>query len=60
MQLIDTHCHIQSAGLAVGERTTRELWSKGPELTVDVLVAEAKQAGVNKMICVGCDLSDSK
>ena len=60
MKMVDTHCHIQSAGLTVGERSTRELWSKGPELTVDVLVAEAKRAGVNKMICVGCDLGDSK
>jgi hypothetical protein len=38
MQLVDTHCHIQSAGLMQGERTTRELWAKEPELTGDQLV----------------------
>lgn len=56
---IDTHCHIQSAGLTIGERSTRELWAKGDGLTVDLLVANAVQAGVGTMICVGCDLEDS-
>lgn len=60
MNFVDTHCHIQSAGLTVGERSTRELWAKAPELTVDGIVQEARQAGVAQMICVGCDLDDSK
>jgi TatD DNase family protein len=60
MHLVDTHCHIQSAGLTQGERTTRELWAKAPELTADQLVANAVEAGVTKMICVGCDLEDSR
>ncbi len=60
MNYTDTHCHIQSAGLAIGERSTRELWAKSPDMTVDSLVVEATAAQVSKMICVGCDLEDSK
>ncbi|HVI60855.1 MAG TPA: TatD family hydrolase [Candidatus Saccharimonadales bacterium] len=60
MELTDTHCHIQSAGRAAGERGTRQLWSKSPELTADRLVAEAAAAGVTRLICVGCDLDDSR
>ncbi|MDB5170565.1 MAG: Preprotein translocase [Candidatus Saccharibacteria bacterium] len=60
MELVDTHCHIQSAGLTSGERSTRELWAKNPALTADSLVSDAAKAGVTRLICVGCDLEDSK
>src|SRR3954469_20651964 len=60
MQLVDTHCHIQSAGLAKGERTTRELWAKAPELTPEQILKNADAAGVTRRICVGCDLVDSQ
>ncbi len=60
MDLVDTHCHIQSAGLGQGERATRELWAKAPELTGDSLVANAVETGVTRLICVGCDLVDSQ
>lgn len=60
MELVDTHCHIQSAGLNRGERSTRELWAKAPELTPDQIVANAVEAGVTRMICVGCDQADSE
>lgn len=60
IELFDTHCHIQSAGLAEGERLTREVWSKDPSLSGDVLMAAAAEAGVSKLICVGCDLRDSQ
>ncbi len=59
-ELTDTHCHIQSAGLGRGERVTRELWAKSPELTAAGLAAAAAEAGVTRMICVGCDLEDSR
>jgi TatD DNase family protein len=59
IDLVDTHCHIQSAGLEVGERTTRELWAKAA-LDRDVLVKRAVGEGVTRMICVGCDLEDSR
>ena len=59
MEFIDTHCHIQSAGLTIGERHTRELWAKIPNASVDSLVKSAQEAGVSQMICVGCDVEDS-
>lgn len=59
-ELVDTHCHIQSIGLAAGERTTRELWAKANSLTVDSVLEQAAQHGVTKLICVGCDLTDSQ
>jgi TatD DNase family protein len=60
MELTDTHCHIQSAGLKRGERATRELWAKAPDLTADEIINNAKEAGVTRLICVGCDLEDSR
>lgn len=62
MELVDTHCHIQSAGLATGtgEKSTRELWAKDPNISGDQLVAAATEAGVTRLLCVGCDLSDSQ
>jgi TatD DNase family protein len=58
VELTDTHCHIQSIGLGVGEQTTRELWAKA-DLKADEVVVEAQAAGVNRLLCVGCDLEDS-
>lgn len=58
-ELVDTHCHIQSIGLQAGERTTRELWAQA-KVTADGVIADAKAAGVNWLICVGCDLKDSQ
>ncbi|MDL2363458.1 MAG: TatD family hydrolase [Patescibacteria group bacterium] len=61
MELIDTHSHIQSAGgLDTGERSTREIWAKDPEITAESLLSGAAEHGVSKIICVGCDLTDSK
>lgn len=60
MNLVDTHCHIQSADNSGGERTTRELWARAEDATVDSIVAAAQADSVNQMICVGCDLPDSK
>jgi TatD DNase family protein len=59
MDLVDTHCHIQSAGLSEGERVTRELWAKS-ELSGDSMVDAAMKAGVTGLLCVGCDLEDSR
>ena len=60
MDFVDTHCHIQSARSASGERTTAEIWSKNPQLTAANLIAEATAAGVRQLVCVGCDLADSQ
>ncbi len=60
MEFVDTHCHIQSAGNSAGERLTREIWSKNTTLSGDQIVKNAVLEGVTRMICVGCDLEDSK
>lgn len=60
MEFIDTHCHIQSAGNTVGERSTRSLWAKDPNVSLDTILSSAAEAGVSKMICVGCEVEDSK
>jgi len=60
MQLVDTHCHIQSIDAVKGERHTRELWAKAEGLTADTVIQNAVEAGVTRMICVGCDLEDSE
>lgn len=60
MEFVDTHCHIQSAGADRGERTTHDLWQKAPELQPASILAHAEDANVAQMICVGCDLDDSK
>jgi TatD DNase family protein len=58
--LIDTHCHIQSLDTQSGEASTRELWSKAPELTLSTVLTAAGEVDVKQLICVGCDLADSK
>lgn len=59
MELIDTHCHIQSIGVKNGEDHTREMWDKSG-LTPEEVIDGAEKADVKKLICVGCDLDDSK
>lgn len=60
MELVDTHCHIQSAGLDSGERVTRELWAKETGLSGGAMVEAAAADGVTRLLCVGCDLEDSR
>ncbi|MEK7599728.1 MAG: TatD family hydrolase [Patescibacteria group bacterium] len=60
MELVDTHCHIQSIGLSEGEKVTRELWADAKDLTRDMAVTNAVEAGVTRLLCVGCDLEDSR
>ena len=63
MQLVDTHCHIQSSSrqpAAAGEAVTQAHWKKaGYPLGAEIL-NRAASAGVTKIICVGCDLPDSR
>ncbi len=59
IELTDTHCHIQSIGTLGGERTTSELWSKKESLTIDSVIKDAKNSGVNRLLAVGCDYPDS-
>lgn len=60
MQLVDTHCHIQSVGAFEGEAMTRSLWEKANDADPDAVVGRAVDANVSRMICVGCNLDDSR
>jgi TatD DNase family protein len=60
MELIDTHCHIQSIGINQGERTTQELWAQALDKSPEGVIADATAVDVTKMLCVGCDLYDSQ
>ena len=61
MQFVDTHCHIQEAnqGLA-GDQMMRDKWNQGGFDRPDELITSAVEAGVTKLLVVGCTLKDSK
>lgn len=59
IELVDSHCHIQSIGQTSGEAATRDLWAKAENLTPETVITNARTAGVNKLIVVGCDSKDS-
>jgi TatD DNase family protein len=59
IELVDTHCHIQSAGNPEGERASHDLWEQAPGLTGDQIISSATAAGVTRLVCVGCDYADS-
>jgi len=58
MQLVDTHCHIQSIGANEGDHT-HAMWQK-LNLTAEKVIANAVENSVSQFICVGCDRSDSQ
>jgi TatD DNase family protein len=58
-RLVDTHCHIQSILSGSGDFTSKK-WRDGNVTDPDVVIKEAAQAGVGKLICVGTDVEDSK
>lgn len=57
--LVDTHCHIHAA---VKSRTdfTAKKWQDASETNPDSLIESARLAGVNRLVCVGTDLADSR
>ena len=57
MQLVDTHCHIHEAA---GEGEVAERWHKAGLRDPAVIADRAREAGVSRLICVGCTLRDSK
>lgn len=59
MQLVDTHCHIHEASDG-GKGYVHDKWRVGGKKDPAVLAADAHDAGVAKLICVGCTLADSK
>lgn len=62
MQLTDTHCHIHEAPLANAEAhdATQKLWAKNGGHDPDAMIAAARQAGVTRLVCVGCTPADSE
>lgn len=60
MQLTDTHCHIQEAGALGSNSPTQAKWQQAGITDPMVLISQAKQAGVTRLICVGNTLEDSK
>jgi TatD DNase family protein len=60
MQLVDTHCHIQTIAQLSGEEHTRELWNKLKNSSLDNVIEVSKQAGVDRLIVVGCTSEDSR
>lgn len=61
MHFVDTHCHIHEATKEIGgDAFVQGKWAKGGFTKSDLLIEEAKVAGVNKLICVGCTLRDSE
>jgi TatD DNase family protein len=61
MQFVDTHCHIQEAGQGVaGDDMMRDKWLQGGFSSPEPLINNAVEAGVTKLICVGCTLKDSQ
>ncbi len=61
MEFVDTHCHIHEASTATsGDEFVRDKWAKGGLTDSLPLIQEAADAGVTRLICVGCTLDDSK
>ena len=53
---VDSHCHLQGAVAATADRPER-----GPERgDVEAVLARAREAGVEWMVCVGTDLATSR
>lgn len=60
-QLVDTHCHIQEASAdSGGDDHVRNRWLKGGFTDPARLIEEAVDAGVTKLMVVGCSLRDSQ
>ena len=61
MNFVDTHCHIHEAkASASGDDMVHEKWVKGGFNDPLALIDEANEAGVTRLICVGCTLFDSQ
>lgn len=62
IELIDTHCHVHEALQHIdhADESVHDAWQRdGRVRNPDVMIAEAKEAGVTKMLCIGCTAEDS-
>ena len=57
--IVDTHCHIHEI---LGPQTefTHQKWAKAGISDPDQVIAAAREVGVDKLVCVGCDANDSR
>ncbi len=61
MQLVDSHCHIHSVGGFADEGSgPGNVWNKLHASTTEEILERAHAADVTKMLCVGCDITDSR
>jgi TatD DNase family protein len=61
MEFFDTHCHIHESGvIANDEDPTRARWARNGNLSPEMLIQRATQAGVTRLMAVGCTLLDSE
>lgn len=58
MELFDTHCHIHEAD----RKTTPvyDKWHENGPVDVEKMLADAREAGVDRTLCVGTTLADSE
>lgn len=59
MHLVDSHCHIHSAGSKNNSFTVKK-WHEAGLDNPDDLIESAKSLGVDKLICVGTDYDDAR
>lgn len=61
MEFVDTHCHIHEATAATGgDQFVQQKWAKAGFSDPEVLINDAVDSGVTRMICVGCTVRDSQ
>jgi len=62
VEFFDTHCHIQESGDVAETETdpTRKRWLKNGNMLPQELIERARDAGVTRLMAVGCTLEDSQ
>jgi TatD DNase family protein len=61
VEFVDTHCHIQEAAAAAPtDDLVQSKWVQAGLTDPAVLITNAAEAGVTRLLCVGCTLRDSK
>ena len=61
IELVDTHCHIHEALRTASNAAdgVHKVWEKDGGHDPDEMLREARKAGVQKCVCVGCGVPDS-
>lgn len=59
MNLVDTHCHVHSIDKDIQKSETEKRWASVENISPETVLSSARAAGVNQLICVGTDTSDS-